>query len=296
MSDFQTGFKNDIFTTIFQLTGKTWVKITIAYALLTIISQLFSKLIGADAINKKFETIFSDPQIFSNPEALKEVFSSSTMLDIVPENFMMLMIPFIMISLLISAWVYNFSFITSNDVIKGEAYDFSTTAKRSINSGVFKIIGVLILIYLIFIVSILISAAAGAISGFLTFLLFLAVLVMIFKFTLILPAFIIGNQSLGEAFSYSFRHITFIRALKLFGISILALLVFIFMGVIVGAVSLLFLMIPLVGPIIQVVISAIIGGFMTAVTASALVGLYYRYAEQLTVNEDDQFIIDELQN
>ena len=132
-----------------------------------------------------------------------------------------------------------------------------------------------------------VAIASAAFSGVLAFLLFLVVCVVCMRFALVIPAFIVGNYDFSSSFKFSFYHIDWKRALKYFGIAFLSMLVLMGVSLIIGLISGLFSLIPFLGIIIQMAVNIFFSVIMMAIMTSAMVGLYYRYAEAPNNNQEN---------
>jgi len=183
--------------------------------------------------------------------------------------------------MVIGAWNIYFSIqITDSQITTGQA-DFGDLFKKSFSSRVFSLLGVTLLICLAFIVGVIISFLLASISGWLTFFAGLFLTIAMFRLTLIVPAMIVGNHTLGSAFEFSVKHIDWMRALKLFGIVLLVFLAIIVVGIVLGLIGIGLAIIPFVGIVIKLAINLVFSGFITALMVSALLALYYHYAEEV---------------
>ncbi len=132
---YQLKFKNNYLGTVFQITKGVWLNVLLAY-LMTI---LITGILVAVAI-WSFAESFVSPFIQNNGSILKNSipFNSSlfpSMLWIIG-----LMLFFVPISIFLSAWHYNFSFIAVNSKIQSNNLKFKEIFKKSFNTGVLKII------------------------------------------------------------------------------------------------------------------------------------------------------------
>lgn len=269
-------FKSGLIDPIFNLTGKTWLKVTgvsvITNVVLVLVGiALFLMVLGSS-------NIFM--QMITNPQSIKDnlyLLQSEMFVPSVILSFIL----FMLIALVIGAWNMYFSIKITDSQITTNNADFGVLFGKSFNVKVFTLLGVLLLIYLIYIVGVIISFLLATISGWLTFFAGLLLTIAMFRLILVIPAMMVGNHSLSSALEFSVKHIDWIRALKLFGIVILAILALIVIAIVVGLVSMIFLLLPFVGIAIRLLINMILGGFITALMVSALVGLYYHYAEEI---------------
>ncbi|MDN5202360.1 hypothetical protein QQ008_13320 [Fulvivirgaceae bacterium BMA10] len=290
MNIYQQGFRTNILDTIFKVVGQIWLKVTGGYAIyyittiiLVAIAFLMFIFDGAD-----FD-IFGElmnPENLRDPEELKRIADDLSVVLLTPRFAVVIGVLSIIVLVLVS-WSYYFAFLVANQQITERKSDFNTAFGKSLGTDVFKLLLALILIYVILLVGSVAAAMTINVSGYIAFLLFVLLFIGIFKLTLIVPAIAVGNLSISEAFSFSLKHITWLRALKLFGISILATFAFSMAAVIIWVMSLIFAFIPILGQIVQLAINIMISGFIMAFTVSALTGLYYRYADEIEDQEED---------
>ena len=288
MNNYQSYFRTDLLNAIFSLTGKTWLNIAYAYliymlAALVIVGGLAGAIIFTGVID--FD-LFNNIPHNSSPEDTLDFLRELSTGFLTPSFLLFIFLMFIVI-MIIASWNYYFAFIAVDSEVKGHQFSFSQLLNLSLNYGIAKVIGVSILMNIIIVVLFFAAIMSAKISGLLAFVLFLVASVIVFRFILVLPAYIIGNKDLNNSFAFSFYHINWIRALKLFGISILGMLALLIAGLIIGLISGMLSFIPFIGPLIQMAINAFLGAIMMAFIVSAVVGLYYRYAEDIDGNNED---------
>ncbi|MBX2842715.1 MAG: hypothetical protein KTR26_13170 [Flammeovirgaceae bacterium] len=291
MNKYQEGFKGDIFSAIFNLTGKTWLKVSGIYALnmLGMIIIFGIVLVGLMGISQDMLKDLQDP---AEVQKLTEEFTS---LFTNPTNIIYLFIALFAFGV-IGSWGYYFAFILTEMQIKNGAADFNTALGYSFRRGVIELFLIGILLYIIAVILIALSFATYGLASFLPFLLVPVCLLLIFRFTLVIPASIVGGYSFVESFNYSLKHITWVRSLKLVGISFLFITGILTAYVIIGMISLLFAVMAEIGQIIQFIVQVAFGGFMMALVVAALTALFYRYEEDIPgddeVNLEDHLIAD----
>lgn len=288
MSTYINLFKTDFFNGVFSLSKKTWLKLLFAYLMyyfsMLILGGIFALIAVMGSVDLSF---FSE--LIGNPnpspeESLFFIEQFSTM--VMAPEFLIPMIILFLILLVMGSWNYYFAFISTDSEVKGENKSFGELLKESFSVNVFKLIGVSLLLNLIVWLMFVIAISSIALSGILAFLLFIVVCVVCMRFALVIPAFIVGNYDFSSSFQFSFYHIDWKRAFKYFGISILAMMVIMGVSLIIGLLSGVFSLIPFLGIIIQMVINIAFSVVMMAIMTSAMVGLYYRYAEQTTNNDE----------
>lgn len=288
MNIYQEGFRDDILSSIFKLTSKIWLKITGIYVINSIVGIIIfipiALLLFKDNLTTFFTMNKSNPtEIASFYQSLFEDFSALLIAGII-------IIVFILI--LISSWVNYFSLLLSDREIKGGDTSFDEILKKSFNNRVFSIFGCMLLIYLFFVIGGFVSAITAMIHPIIVFITFLIFLILIFKLFLVIPALILGDKSLIDSFAFSFKHITFVRALKLFGISILVMIIIFFIALIFQALTSIFKDYMIVGIVINYAFNILLGGIMMTLLVAAGSAMYFRYAED--IDNEDEFTLDEL--
>ena len=177
-----------------------------------------------------------------------------------------------------ASWNYYFAFVACNTEIKNQQYSFSVLLKLSINVEVLKLAAIMLLLNIAITFIFSVAILGMAMNIFLGLILFLAACVVSMRFALVIPAFVIGNYDFRSSFAFSFHHINWSRALKYFGISILAMLILIGVSLIIGLISTVFTLIPVIGPIINIGFNIFFGAIMMSLIVSGITGLYYRYS------------------
>ncbi len=278
MENYISLFKTDFFNGLIALSKKTWLKITYSYSIYygaaIIIGLMFAGIALLGVFDKE---LFTDMMGSPSPEDSLLLLQQISDLILTPEIIISFIIVIIIV-IIMASWNYYFAFLASDAEIKGEEYSFGELLKMSFSQEVFKLAGITIVLNIIISLMFFIAAFSASFSGILAVLMFLAVFVISMRFILVLPAYIIGNYDLNSAFAFSFHHINWSRALKFFGICILAFLVLIGISLIIGLISGVISFIPFIGPIIQIIINVFFGAIMMVITISGLTGLYYRYA------------------
>jgi hypothetical protein len=281
MSEFPSIFKTDFFNGVFSLTKKTWLKLLYAYIMYYVAMMVLGGLFALVAIMGSMDLSFFAEMIGNpNPSPEDSLFFIQQFSDMVttPEFLIPLVILFLIL-LVMGSWNYYFAFVATNSEVKGEQKTFGQLLRQSFNVEVFKLIGISLVLNIIIWIIFFIAIMSATLSGVLAFLLFLVACVVSMRFTLVLPAYVIGNYDFGSSFAFSFYHINWKRALKYFGIAILAMMIIMGVSLIIGLISGIFSLIPFLGLIVQTAINIVFGAIMMAVMVSAMVGLFYRYAE-----------------
>ncbi len=292
MNYFQQKFRTDFFNAVFELTKKTWLNITYAHLIYTGVFFVIGGAIAAVGIMLAPDlAIFAD--IFKNPSPEDSLLLLQQLSDIflTPEFITLFIVVFIVV-LILASWNYYFAFNTVDNEIKENSLKFSQLLRASFSYGIVKLIGVSLLLNIIIYIMFIAAIMSVAFSGLLAFLLFLVVCVITMRFLLVMPAYVIGNYDLNSSFAYSFYHITWARALKMFGIGILVMMALVGASLIISLISGLFALIPFIGVVIQMAIQTLFGAIMMALIVSTIVGLYYRYAPDLNSTADNDLIAE----
>lgn len=292
---FVAELENNFFNTLFSIAWKTFKNITLSYLVymgisLLLLGGIFTSILGVDSLQ-----IFS-PEMQQNPELIQEFFKTQST-DLFNSSFIGGVLIMGLISLLVVSWMQYFSYIATSAYIKNDSQNFKDILYQSLNSGIFRMLGAFLLLYLIMIVMFIVAMSTIAISGFIAFLLVIGVSIFLYRFILIIPAYVLGRHSMSDSFALSFQHITWFKALKYFGTTVLAILVLFLFGIILGLFGLILNMIPFVGVAIHYIIQILMGGFFTALGAALFVGLYFRATGELKDiedNDNDDLIINSL--
>ena len=295
MSAYINLFKTDFFNGVFSLSKKTWLKLLFAYLMYYLSMLILGGISATIAIMGSVDLSFFS-ELIGNPnpspeESLFFIEQFSAM--VMAPEFLIPMIILFLILLVTGTWNYYFAFIATDSEVKGENKTFKELLKESFSVNVFKLIGISLLLNVIIWILFVAAIASAALSGILAFLLFLVVCVVCMRFALVIPAFIVGNYDFSSSFQFSFYHIHWKRALKYFGISILAMLVIMGVSLIIGLISGVFSLIPFLGMIIQMAVNIFFSVIMMAIMTSAMVGLYYRYADTTNENTETAPAIEE---
>ena len=283
MNNYLVEFKENIFETIFKISFKNWLKTTGAYAI----------MYGASIILviAFFLVIISSTGIFSlsdlsNTQALAMKLGMFGAALLSPVFFISLAVTLI-ITIIISSWLTNFTFLLINNYVTDQDTDFGIVFKQSFSPIVFKLFGLILIFFAITVAGMGISVFLTKISWVLTVLGVIVLYIFLIRLSLAIPAFLIGNKSLNDSLSFSLEKMSWIRALKLFGLLILAFIGIFIVSFAISLVSFIFNLIPFIGPLFQMAIQVFLSSFMLALSTSAMIGLYYRYSEEPIENNSD---------
>ncbi len=280
MNDYYQGFKSDFIKAANKLVRRTWVKISLIYAITSIIMTVIATdfIFSMVGINVDYFANAFDPRTITDSfeNVLREIMSPSFILGITIITIL---------SVIIQAWIYNLYFLVVRSETEGAAEDIQTTLNKSFSNNVLKIIGVILLMYAALLVGLLVIALIGKLIGVLfIFIGLIVLLAIIFKLILTIPAITLGDMSALEAFTFSWNKIAWKTAFKYLGIAFVAGIALMIVFVIVGAILSIFSFIPLIGTAVQFIAGVAIGAIITTCSIAILTGLYYRNIESQQVN------------
>ena len=202
-----------------------------------------------------------------------------------------------LIGLLIYCWMFYTMLKLNDNEVRYRNNSFASALAQSLSSKIFTILGY-VLVYAIFytvatvifffiIVTLMtLSKALGIILGFLGFIM---IMIQMLRFALGFPAIVHGNMGIADAISYSFRHLTFKRALMLFLIFIIIGIAFIILSTIIAAItsavvgdSSASITAFIIAQLFSSLASAVLGAFIYA----SMTALYFRYSSDETEEID----------
>lgn len=184
----------------------------------------------------------------------------------------------ILISVVISSWSYLIVFLNCKNEVEETPQSYGELLNQSLRPKLMNFVGVILLLTLIYVILFALAGASMFISVLLGFALLLLAGVFYIRLFLVLPAYIIGEKPLNEAFAFSLHHIHWGRAFKFLGIGIIIFIALMVVGLILAVVIGLLTFIPGIGTILQYLFNVLIGAIGLALMVSAMTGLYYRYA------------------
>ncbi|MCT4637552.1 MAG: hypothetical protein N4A72_07575 [Bacteroidales bacterium] len=284
MRTYLEGFKTDYLSTTFTLFSKTWKNILISTLLSSIAIMPFIMIFTFYVFADNLELLAELGNI-TNPNEQRE-FMQELLLDnsfvntFKSSGFITWSVTLMLLVFIIWAWGSNFALISNKKVVKGIDNRFNDCFRESFNINVFKIFAVQILIIIAFFIALMITGfISGALSlpGIITFLLTLLVFIFMFKAILIIPAIVVGELSLGEAISYSFKNMSFLRCLKYTGYSIIVLIALIILSLVLAFIAIPLSMIPFIGVVFSFAFRVVVNASMSTLNYSAFAGMYLRY-------------------
>ena len=297
MNDYQQGFKKDILNAAFNLTKRIWLKVTVAYTIQSILAAIVFIPVVLFVFN--FDLNFLQQVSEGGAaagQAMQEYMESIDPSRFLTFSFIGTMVGVFIVVLLITSWGYNLFFLLSDQEIRQGNVSFPQVLSQSFNQNIFRLLAANLLIGLVIAGGVAITAVATGLFFLLGLLLFFGVMLLFSKFILTFPAIVHENRSVGSAISYSFKHITFARAVKVMGVGILLFVGLIVMSLVVGAISMIFNFIPVIGPLVNMAVNILFGGLVMTFIVALISGLYFRYASSIENGEpglEEHLISDE---
>lgn len=295
MENLIQGLKENVIGSILKLTLRSWLFIGLITVISTIISQGISYLLTPGGPGME-----AYMAMMQDPEAMMEMATND------PMGFMQMMgggaemgvglsLLIMLVGLTISSWGWVCNYMITAHKAAGTYQNLGDILGKSFNGKVFKLLGLTILMAIIaavlfLVVGLLALVVSNAIVMFVLMFLVFTVLLM---FGLIPAALVIGEMSFGEAFSFSFQHMKFRKALVL-------ALIFIGIIIVIGLISVgIFSAVISAG---SLGVMAGIGGlymlflitFINSLCTSIFSGLYFKYSEADSgeMNLEDHLIAD----
>lgn len=188
--------------------------------------------------------------------------------------------------MVLQALIYSLYLKMSGNVAYGESDSISAAwnklkAKHVGNILLYIVVMLVIYLVLAMIMGLILAATHPALA----FILIPLLLLVMVRFVNVVPALVLGDKTIGQAFSFSWETITFKRALLIVvGIIvsyILLIILFLVLGFLAGLLG-------TVGAILSVILYLALNVFLVALGISFLTAIYYRYA----IIESDDTMID----
>jgi hypothetical protein len=187
----------------------------------------------------------------------------------------------VLLSMVILAWFTVFVMVAFEAKIKGNRWAISQVLQASFNQSVLWIFLfqlVMTVLYLVMMGAVAFSAVA---SGFLSFFVFILVAVLLTRLILSQAAIVHGHMSVAEAMAYSFSKVGFGKAFKYLGLGILASIGLFFAFIIVYMIAALFVLIPVLGVLINLAVNFIAQYLMLGLFIVLQSVLYFKGAEDI---------------
>lgn len=207
----------------------------------------------------------------------------------------------IIIGSIVSVWQYNVFYTLNDNEIRTFDNSFVNALKKSLNNKLVKLLLLSLLLMLIMIgvmiIFMIIIALLMAVSkGLGIFLMFIGFFILMFysiRLCLSYAALIHGNMGLVESIKFSFNKITLKRAIFIFLIMLVLLIISgIVSAIIILPISSSLASNPMLSFGITQIFSSIISALLTAFYFSASSALYFRYSNDQI--EDTESVKDHL--
>jgi hypothetical protein len=182
------------------------------------------------------------------------------------------------LALILTSWHYNWAFKVSKSMIEEGKPNLQATLKASFDGGMWRILGLSLLIVLIYLGGVLILALSAALLPVLAFILFIPVIMLLLRYILAYPATVTAEMPIMEAMRFSWSHISWGRAGKLLLVGIVFMVVLILLSLLSTLITTL-AGAGVIASVLNILIQVITGTLVLAFTIAGLNGLFYRYGE-----------------
>lgn len=277
MSYFIKYFKTDVIDGTFEMAKRIFRPVTLIYIVYFLIATLLSSWFAVTIL--EFDLVaLQELKTFPEIKEFYEEYAATFQPD---AGFLLGLVLVILVILLASSWFYQIGLRIADKNVHEEAVRLPELLRSSFN---IKVIG-LIAIALMVMVSYMVAAMIGTSIimalkiELLALVVIIGILLVVLRFTIAPAAYVIGDMSIRESIVFSWKYITFFRALKLFGFGILLGLIFMVVFFLVSLLTVVFRAIPFLGQIVSYAVNVAFGGFLAGVVISAMVALYYRYLD-----------------
>lgn len=274
--------KSDTLNGIMELTGKSWIPITLAQVLYSIISTIVMLPIIANMLGIGLDDISNIMQNQNDPMAIQRQMEG--IMSEVSASFgvgtVLGIILIILVSLFASAWIYNVAFKSIKIALDGGKPNLGEVLSNSFDNKVIRIFLASILMGVLGMVLYLLVVMLGFIPYLGALLIFAGVIMLILFFirlVLVLPIVAYENTGIMEAVNISLESITWGKAAKYFLLGILAMIALLVVSFIFGLLSSALAAIPVLGSVVGMIINGIIGGIMMTAMVATSVALYVKY-------------------
>lgn len=276
-------------------------RVFIQFLILNIVIGLISLVVYTPLVLKLFNWNFSDLVEFQTKmEEMGELMKnggdpSSAFEGIFGTPNYIYILPLLLFGMFIGIWSMNLYYQLNDAEVRNSDRSILTALKNSFSPQLFTILGFMILYYLLSIASFIIfmtvvvmimqiTKVIGIIIGFIGFFFLLFFLI---RFSLGFAAIVHGKMSIGEAFGFSFTHLTFKRSAMLLLMGIVTLVV---MGIASGLGGMLVHLIvnrehsdPMTYYVVSQIFGTIMGVIVSTFIFTGSSALYFRYS-----NDEDQ--------
>ncbi len=280
-------FTADLSGSVFRLLGRILMPSFIVTLLFALVLGLSAYLIMPDLSSDQEDiTELVESASEYDPEELNLILTERIM-SVFSDNAGAF-IPLLVILMLLSFVIYNFSYNLSSNEVENSNNSFSAALKNLFDKRLIHYFVLAIIIgglyqFLNYLVQM------TGMSG-LIFLFLVTILPVYCWFHLSYAAVGIGNMNFKEALSFVQGELSLSRVAKVLGIGILFLIVSAVMVLIVSVLGALLYNIPVVGVVLGILLGVFSYTVYTSFILAGFTGLYYRYA-LLETEEDEQFIV-----
>jgi len=205
-------------------------------------------------------------------------------------TFITTVLLFLVVATFAGSWFINFMLILSQDTLTMGKASVGDAFKKSFNRDVLKIVGLNILLTILFLFLYLISFMLIKINFIFLALGMLVTFFIMLRFTASMGAIVHGQMGIAEAMSFSWKNITFKRAMKIFLILIAVFVVILLVAALFGAI---FGMMGKLGSILSGIFQLAFTVVYYAFGYAALSAAFFRYADVEIQTDEVSHLLEE---
>lgn len=284
-------FKSDLWNGIWLNTKKMFRPMTIISIVSFALSMLLVFTIFVKIFGPTITESVTNPGSMFDLESMEE--RSQAMEDFMmsngPSNIFAIVGLFYVVMLVVASWVINFLLLISESVVNTGSGDVLGAFKSSFNKNVVRILVYILLTLVIYMGLGFVSALLAGINPFIMILALLVVVVFLLRLSAGYGAIVHGGMGVSDAFSFSLKHITWVRAIKIILVAFVIGLIYTLVLLAVGGVADL---IGSAGIAILFIGQIAMGILMYSLMTTAYSAMYYRYAELDLATDEEVHIID----
>jgi hypothetical protein len=244
----------------------------IGYATIFLLSLILSTIIGPSFIDE-YSGAVSGNDYEAQIETMRGLLEG---LQNVP-FFAIKLFTMMLVGTLISAWIMNIRLIVSQNVLLEKSESVISAIIRSFNKKVWLIFGSYLLVIALFVLLGIATSLVGVVGSIALVIYFwLFAMVLLIRFLGSASAIVHGDLSVLDSIKFSFKHITFGRALIIFAILIGGAIIIVIATLLTAAI---FGMFGGVGAILNLIVSFVLGVLANAMLTSVQSGIFFRYAD-----------------
>ena len=288
-------FKDDVIMAIMSHTRKLLLPVAIVGIIFFIILLLIGIVFGT-VLAVELAEIAMLAESMGSASSFGSIFETQAQLQsLILANlwggFGLFLLIFVVVTLILGSWGVNFGLLWSQHHLKRGRANFREVFGASFNKDVWKILGAYILVYIAYSIVSQIVMRVGIQTHWLVILLGMIALVIVYgRFQGAYSAIVHGSMGIWDSYRFSWKHITWIRSVKLAFLILAIVIVFILAIAVIGlAVSVLG---PKVEPIVSMITTLGMFVLLYALFVSGMSAIYYRYADDEDGTDMEEHMVE----